>query len=509
MTTVGQDGHVRRWDLTTNQEVPLAPGFGANVRAVFSTDGSRVVVGDKVGTIDVYDAMGKRLQALPRFEGSGDWWSFALSPDSRTLAATRPDGTILWWDIVAGKEIASVPLPGSKPDQGFHAIDAMVFSPDGRRLACGYPNGTLFVLDVATHRELWRIGLPTDPPGADSAMGLTFSADGRHIARGLRVWERTGGRLASIIQVVDAETGRPKRTAIVAEGQYGKGDVPDVRELRYTPDGRYLATFSRSGRVQLRHAETLAEVAAWTIGTRDALAFGVSPDGRFLLTGDDAGTTKVWEVVTGKEVARVRGHRGHVSSAAVSPDGRFLLTGGYDQVAYVWSLKPQSTVPPDRQIERLTGDNAEEARAAVWALSADPDGPKRLRERFRPIEDAKPEAVKAWIADLDHPTFARREAATGALAKAGVLAEPAVRRALRAGPTAEARERLEKVLAGIDRRPSRDDLAHARAVQAMELAGTPAARAVLEEWAAGAEGAWLTEDATAALRRLRARTRPG
>jgi RNA polymerase sigma factor (sigma-70 family) len=506
ITTAGQDGHIRRWDLTTNREVPLAPGFRTAVQAVFSADGTRVVVGDKAGTIDVFAARtGKRLREVPRPSEGADWCNFALSPDGRVLAATRPNGTILWWDVVAGKEVATVPIPGPKPNQVFNSIDTMAFSPDGRRLACGYPNGGLSVVDTGTHKELWRVGFPADVTGVDYAKGVAFSADGRYVARSLRAWDRDGGRLAFILQVVDAATGRQTRSRVVSDGKWGKGDVPDVADLRYTPDGRYLAVLSRNGKVQLLHSDTLAEVSTWMIGSRDGLALNVSPDGRTLLTGDETGTTRLWEVVSGKAVASISGHRGHIASAAISPDGRLLLTGGYDQVAYVWGLEPNSSLPPDRSIDRLAGDNAEQARAAVWAIANDPDGPRRLRERFKPIDGPKPESIREWIGDLDHPTFARREAASAALSRAAGMCEPALHRALQGKPSAEARERLVKILAGITRRPSRDDVSHARAVQAMELANTEAARKVLEEWAAGTEGAWLTVDARAALERLRAR----
>ena len=112
---------------------------------------------------------------------------------------------------------------------------------------------------------------------------------------------------------------------------------------------------------------------------------------------------------------------------------------------------------------------------------------------------------RPWPDNSRRPgTFARRETATAALTKAGPLAEPALRRAIDDKPSAEARERLEKILASVSRRPTKDDVAHSRAVQAMELANSDAARKVLEEWAGGAEGAWLTVDSRAALKRLRA-----
>lgn len=501
LTTAGGDGRIRRWDLTTNKEVPLATGgYQKAVKAVFTADG-RLVVGDRIGTIDLFDPRSGRLvQEVPRWRDGTDWYTFAVSPDGRTLVATRPEGKLFWFDLAAGKELATMKLPGPVPDQMYKSIQGMAFTPDGRRLVCSYQDGRLFAVDTQTRKEIWRVGLPTDRDW-DAAVAFTVSADGRHLARGLRRGGRTGD-WGYGLQVLDTATGRSVRLADVSETK-GKEGLPDLMDARYTPDGRFVVLVSRNGHVQVRHPDTLAEISSWTTGSKYAITLDVSPDGRLVLTGDDAGTVQVWEVLTGKRATSVRGHRGTVASAVVSPDGRLLATGGYDQVAYTWSLKPATV--PDRPLEGLAGDDAEAAYRAIWALAADPDGPKVLRERFPPAAGPTPETIRDWIADLDHATFARREAASAALVKAGPLTEPAVRRALDANPSPEARERLTKVLAGISHKPSRDDVIHARAVHAMELANTPAARKVLEEWAGGMEGTWLTTDARSALQRLRAR----
>jgi hypothetical protein len=407
---------------------------------------------------------------------------------------------MLWWDLANGKELAATQTAGPVPDQLFRAITHMAFTPDGRRLVCSHQDGRLFAIDTQTRTELWRVGLPTDRDW-DATVALTVSADGRHVARGMRRGGRTGD-WGYGLQVLDTATSRPVIIADVSEAKRKDG-LPSLMGAAYTPDGRFMVLVSMNGRVQVRHADSLAEVSSWTTGSKYAISLGISPDSRFVLTGDDNGTAQVWELLTGKMVASFRGHRGTVASVAVSQDGKLLATGGYDQVAYTWSLKPPNV--PDRPLDALIGDDARRAWEAVWALAADPAGPKRLRERFPPVAEPKPEAVREWIADLDHPTFAGREAAETALAKAGRFAEPAVRRALQGKPTAEARQRLEKVLAGISRRPTKEDVIHSRAVHAMELANTEAARKVLAEWAAGAEGAWLTTDARAALERLRAR----
>jgi WD40 repeat protein len=498
MTTTGQDGLIARWDLTTNKEIPLATGgFRSQVRVAITADGKRVIAGDRGGIIEVCSAEGKPLYSIPGSDS--EWTTFALSPDGRTLVVTRAQSTLLWWDLVAGKELAKSTIPGPIPDQLFKSIHEMAFTPDGRRLICSYQNATLVALDTETRKELWRVGPPTDKD-YDSSVGLAVSSDGRHIARGLRRGVRTGD-WGYGLQIVDSATGEALKNIDVSEQRQSYG-LPSLSEIRYTSDGRYLILLSINGHVQVRYADTLAEFASFTTGAKHAGALNVSPDGRTIVTGDDTGGTKLWETLTGKLIATVSGHRGGVYSTAISPNGPYLVTGGVDRVAYVWKLKPTTPLTA-KAIEQLSSDDAAAAREAIWTLAADPDGPKKLREHIKPFEHPKPDAIQGLIADLDHPMFARREEASKALSDLGVFVEPAIRKALSEKPTAEARERLEKVRKGIDRKPTRIDLLHSRAVHAVELANTEAARKVLEEWAGGAAGAWLTVDAKAALERLR------
>jgi hypothetical protein len=64
------------------------------------------------------------------------------------------------------------------------------------------------------------------------------------------------------------------------------------------------------------------------------------------------------------------------------------------------------------------------------------------------------------------------------------------------------RARLNRLLASITPERTPAEAIQARAATAMELAGTVAAKKLLADWAAGAPGARLTQDAKAALVRL-------
>ncbi|MBO0699826.1 MAG: hypothetical protein J2P46_15620, partial [Zavarzinella sp.] len=169
--------------------------------------------------------------------------------------------------------------------------------------------------------------------------------------------------------------------------------------------------------------------------------------------------------------------------------------------ALVWSLKPDET-PAGPPWEALSGNNAREAYRAVWALASDPGAVELLRAKV-PVQPVIPEAkLKQWIADLGADRFAVREAATKALQDLGRVAEPELRAARDRVSGEEVRSRLDALLAKLPRGRTGEDVVWARAVQALELAGTEAARKLLTEWAAGASAARLTIDAKAALGRL-------
>jgi hypothetical protein len=80
----------------------------------------------------------------------------------------------------------------------------------------------------------------------------------------------------------------------------------------------------------------------------------------------------------------------------------------------------------------------------------------------------------------------------------GPAAAGPLRRALAQSPSAEATRRIEVLLAG----SPDDELRGRRAVEVLEALGTPAARALLAEWATGDPAAAATREAAAALTRL-------
>src|SRR5262249_51800371 len=138
---------------------------------------------------------------------------------------------------------------------------------------------------------------------------------------------------SNVVTVWDARGDQEEPRVIGIIGRHGE----PVWCLKFSPDGKLLASGSHDGTVKLwrwdpshpgQPHELLHSISVRNYGYGDLLAF--TRDSQRLVTVGEEHAVKVWNVKTGKPVHRLLGHSGDVIAVAVSPKGRWLASAGED-----------------------------------------------------------------------------------------------------------------------------------------------------------------------------------
>jgi WD40 repeat protein/tetratricopeptide (TPR) repeat protein len=136
------------------------------------------------------------------------------------------------------------------------------------------------------------------------------------------------------MRVVDAMTGATRVTSIRHSAL--------VRDVAFTPDGRYFATASFDTTARVWETATGRPAGSPLPHSNYVATVAFSPDGNTLAAGDygPAGLIKFWDWRTGKESRPPLRHDDIVLSVSYSPDGRYLAA----VKAPDWSKKPELLV---------------------------------------------------------------------------------------------------------------------------------------------------------------------
>jgi WD40 repeat protein/DNA-binding SARP family transcriptional activator len=202
-------GEVRIWDARTNALVRRGRPSGPEVSAVdYSTDGSRLVIGELSGRVTMLDPATLEPVGRPVILDDAVC-CLAAGPNNHTAVALTGDFTASgfwyaastrWWlvDLDDGAVVADGPLSIKGR--------AVAVSPDGRHATIGSQDGDVMVLDLLTGQQ---VGPPRVSPH-ESSTSATYSTDGQRFL--------TSGA-DSVVGLWDAATGLPI-ARIVTPGRY-------------------------------------------------------------------------------------------------------------------------------------------------------------------------------------------------------------------------------------------------------------------------------------------------
>jgi WD40 repeat protein len=317
----------------------------------------------------------------------------AFSPSGKVLATGGSDGAIILWSIPGGRQLRKLRPSGS-------AVASIAFGParrflghPGRVLAYATDDGYVGVLDPSSQINVTR--RVSNYP----ARALALSPDGSSLAvattEGLVVLKLQPGKrlvrmpLTARREVPDlSAVAFNARSSLVAAGT-DQGNValwdlartspPTILPGRagaliagvaFRPDGRYLATSSTLGTVELWNLSPglTPRPRALVAVNQSLTGLAFNPDGSKLAVGASGGAVELVQVDTGATVA-LFGQTGTVTSVAFSPDGRTLASGSDDKTILLRDVT-------DGQRERMlpVGPPVGSDAGTVMGLAFGPDG---------------------------------------------------------------------------------------------------------------------------------------
>jgi WD40 repeat protein len=173
--------------------------------------------------------------------------------------------------------------------------------------------------------------------------GVTFSPDDRYLLVDDVSSKQAGEGGSHAVTVWEAQAGQTSPKVVGIIGRHGE----DVWCLKFSPDGRLLASASNDGTVKLwrwdparlgQPQKPLHSLPVRNYGFGNCVAF--TPDNQRLVTVGEEHAVKIWDVETGKELGpALHGHSGDVIAVAVSPDGRWLASAGEDTTIALWDVQ--------------------------------------------------------------------------------------------------------------------------------------------------------------------------
>jgi hypothetical protein len=420
-----------------------------------------------------------------------------FSPDGSVLAVALPDSPLALWDVKKARELTAL-------DDCATLFDCCVaFSPDGKLLAGVNGAGEMVsIWEVKSGHNVTTFHVT--PPAAESC---AFSADGRFLLvenrgreRGkieLEAWEIPTGKKLAVSGVPLFQEAYVSYMWDARLAQCGAKDG-DFRVRKFGDEAIILPCLKGFAPYDL----TLegGELVLW-----NAFGDGVGR-GEPVLKDARGGEVRRWAAV---EIHRFGDLKEGRYVAVLSPDCKAAAAVG-EQTLFIWDLSSLKDKAPVRRKwtdaelgvlwdELLQEHGADVTRAMRMLFSAPEQAPAFLKSRLLP--EAPPEKLTRLIADLDDDEFETRDKASHELRRLGEVARPALEKALESRPSAEARLRIEALLARKGRREALT-IRGVRAVDVLEQIGTYEAREALKAVAEGPSGSLTTIAAKEVLERL-------
>ncbi len=267
--TIEEDGLLRTWNISTNQEQgkielePVIPLWQISHDAKFAVGAT-----DFIHLFDI--ATGE-----PKWGARALSWvtALAFSTDGKLLATGHEDGKVRIWNFILKKPCAETHI--SKL-----GVSALAFSPNGLELAVACEDCNITLLETSNLKQVGKLN-----GHKDRIPCIVWSADGSRIYS--CGWDTT----VRVWNVID-------RKPVILLNSHSI----QVQTIALSPDGKYLASADSDMLVRIWSTESFQEVAPAQEMDEEVRHLAFSPEGKKVASAG-ANHLSCWENTLGSKKA--------------------------------------------------------------------------------------------------------------------------------------------------------------------------------------------------------------
>ncbi|KAG0695946.1 quinon protein alcohol dehydrogenase-like superfamily [Suillus ampliporus] len=288
---------------------------------VFLHDNVHIVSGAEDGTMRKWNCNTGRLVGTPWKGKGGSIYALALSPDGKTIACGRWDGSVQRWKT--NGEMMEGVWTGNSDGRGVWSLS---WSPSGSHIAIGSEDGTILIRETESGKV--KVGPIETKQGCVRALAYSPSDD--RIASG-------GGD--QTICVWDSKTGKLVIGPISNLGNVVTSVVWSRDSSKfYSASDKFARVFDGNRgtlliRYRFKHGHNLYSVALSPKNNTVLACVGVQ------------GVAKLWDTESLQPLSQSFGQDQVLHCVSFSRDGRYIAYGGDDRKLTLWTVK-DILVPP-------------------------------------------------------------------------------------------------------------------------------------------------------------------